>query len=332
MKTARYVSIAMLGLFVVTARAGADSSASDPVGDVTNPYTQYDADGIPLAVTRPRSKPLSQAQLDAMHKMQQQADLDKNWLLRNYEQQLRARAAKSPEDQSANLYYRLSSNKDLAKLAGLPVLDADSQDGSASYRTGAAPSDRGSVSLRDDASGGSPSNGKLFKPLITPLSAPSAAGLHNFYSSLPITLPSPISDGYSQMPAAPKANHSAASPDLETPGMVAAGKNTLQDTSVPDLALDMLPGESIEQARAHQDNNIKLELPLPMDANQLHKSQAAALNLPSAPNAIQAPTPTPAPVKPVPSDNEDAPLPVSKAPLINPVRSPIANPYDILNR
>ena len=332
MKIARYVSIGMLGLFVVTIRASADSTVSDPAD---NPYTQYDPDGVPLAVTHPQPQRLSPAQIDAIHKQQGQAALDKNWLLRNYEKQVQARAAKSPQDQSANLYYQLTSNKELAKLAGLPTLDSDDQDRTSAYRTGTPPSGQGSGALRADASSAAtsafPSHGNLLKPLITPLSAPDAAGLHNFHSSLPVSMPSPLSgNNPPQTPPVSRRDQSRDSLDIETPGMVAAEKNPLTGTSAPDLTLDILPGESIEQAKAHQEANNKLELPLPMDANQLHKEQAAALSVPGAPNPAQ--TATPAPVKAVPIDDEDAPLPVSKAPQINPVRSPIANPYDILDR
>jgi hypothetical protein len=331
MKIARYVSIGMLGLFVVATGASADPSDSIP--DV-NPYTQFDPDGIPLAVTHPQPQRLSQAQIDAIHKQQEQSVLDKNWLLRNYEKQLQVRAANSPEDQSANLYYQLSSNKDLAKLAGLPALDSDDRDRATAYLTGTPPSVRGSGTMRADApsaaTSGLPSHAHFFKPLITPLSAPEAAGLHNFYSSLPVSMPSPISRGPPQMPPAPKKDQSQNFSDIETPGLVAAERNPLTDASAPDLTLDLLPGESIEKAKARQDDNNMLELPLPMDADQLHKKQAAALSVPGAPKTAQPPTP--APVKAVPIDDENAPLPVSKEPQINPVRSPIANPYDILNR
>jgi len=102
--------------------------------------------------------------------------------------------------------------------------------------------------------------------------------------------------------------------------------------SAPDLTLDVLPGETPEQAKAHQDGNLKLELPLPMDANQLHQQQASTLSIPGATKTAQAATPTPAPAKPASTDDEDAPLQVNKAPVINPIRPAIANPYDILNR
>jgi hypothetical protein len=68
-----------------------------------------------------------------------------------------------------------------------------------------------------------------------------------------------------------------------------------------------------------------------MDASQLHQEQADTLSAPSAPSVVQ--TAAPAPVKPVvPTEDPNAPLPVSKAPPITPVRTPIANPFDILDR
>ena len=338
MKIARYLPMAILGLFVIALRASADPSASDPADNPYAPYTKSDADGVPLSVTQPQSRRFSPEEIRAIRKLQEQAALNKNWLLRTYEQQLQAHAAaNSSGEQDANLYYQLSSNKELAKLAGLPPLDIGTQDSKTPYRIGATPSDQPAVKLRGDASstatGDSPSHGNLFKPLVTPLSAPEAAGLHNFYSSpfLPFSTSASLPGSPPKPPPAPSADQSQDSSDIETPGMIAAEKNPLTDTSAPDLTLDVLPGESIEHAKAHQDNNTTLlELPLPMDANQLHKAQALALSVPSLPNTAQ--TPAPAPVKAVPINDEDAPLPVSKIPQINPVRAPIANPYDILNR
>ena len=69
-----------------------------------------------------------------------------------------------------------------------------------------------------------------------------------------------------------------------------------------------------------------------MSAAQLHKEQAAALSVPGASTTAQTAAPAPLSVKTVPIEDPNAPLPVSKVPPINPVRSPIANPYDILNR
>jgi hypothetical protein len=333
MKTARYLSTSALGFFLLATGAGAAPSSPDPT---ENPYAQTDPDGVPLSVTRPQPMQLSPADLEIYRKQQERAVADKNWLLRNYEQQLQNRNKSSAaKDQNANLYYQLTSNKELARLAGLPTLDSNSQDNTTSYRTGAAHS--GPSALRADlpstsaAVTGFAAHGNLFKPLVTPLSAPAAAGMPNFYSSLPMSMAPPASRGVSQTSSAPTENPYQESSDLETPGLVAAKKDPLSNISDSDLTLDVLPGESTEEARAHQENNTKLELPLPMDANQLHKDQAAALSVPVAPSAAKATAPAPV-VKAVPIEDPDAPTPVSKVPQINPVRAPIANPYDLLNR
>jgi hypothetical protein len=336
MKIARYFPIAMLGLFVAMTGASADPSVSD---QTDNPYLQTDPDGIPLSISQPKPKQLSQGEIKAIGEAQKRAALNKDWLMRGYEQQLHARTAGDPaEDPNANLYYELSSNKDLAKLAGLPALDLDPDgpDRTASSRTGATPSDQGSVTLPPDASSaatsGSLSHGNLFKPLITPLSAPEVAGLHNFYSlQLPVSTASPLVENLPQ-PSAPKADQSQDSSDIETPGMVAAKANPLMNTGTSDLSLDVLPEESPEQAKAREESNNDLELPLPMDANQFHKEQTTTLSAPSARNVVQTAAPASAPVKPVLIEDPNAPLPVSKAPQINPVRAPIANPFDILDR
>jgi hypothetical protein len=334
MKIARYLSIPMLGLFVVTTGASADPSTSDTSD---SPYTQTDPDGVPLSVTQPQSRPLSQSEINAIHQQQQQAAANKDWLLRSYEKQLAAHAStQSPDGQEANLYYQLSSDKELAKLAGLPALDSDSEDITTPYRTGA--SDPASVKLRTDTSpttngGFSSHDNNLFKPLLTPLSAPNAMGLNSSSPALPIAMAMPLSGGILPQPVAvPSADQPQDSSDLETPGMVAAKKDPLTDMSSSDLTLDILPGESIEQARAHQGNNSKLELPLPMDAGQLHNQQAAPSTVPGAPNAAKTAKTAPAPVNAVPIEDPNAPEPVSKSPQINPVRAPIASPFDILNR
>jgi len=324
MKATRYLPISMLGFFLAMAGPVAASSDSDPND---NSSAEYDPAGVPTSVTHPQPKQLTQEDIENSRKQQEQAERDRNWLLLNYEQQLQARdKANASKDQSGNLYYQLSSNKEMAKLAGLPSIDSQEA------TTGTVHASPSAVSLRADApsTGLSLSHADLFKPLVTPLSAPEAAGLHNFYSSLA----SPFSGISSTVPQASpgyKTDQYEESLDLETPGMVAA-KNPLTDTSHADLTLDVLPGESIEQAQAHQDSNAKLELQGPMDADQLHKQQTGALSPPTAPNASKTTAANPAPTPAVPTADPSAPTPVSEAPQVNPVRGPIANPYDILDR
>jgi hypothetical protein len=307
--------------------------ADPPDPSAVNPYTQVDPDGVPLAVTQPNQKQLSPEEIGELREAQAQAARDKNWLLRSYEQQLQKNVSNSTQEPNANLYFQLSSNKDLAKLAGLPDLDPEKGDGTLSYRV---PSGPGPAPLPSDASS-TPreaplSHGNFFKPLVTPLSAPDAAGLHNFYSFLPAPAVEPFYGRLPQKSAVPAAPSEDSFSDLETPGLIAAKNNPLADPDVSDLNLEVLPGESIEQARAEQENNNNLQLPLALDADQLHREQAGALNVPSPPKIAQTPAKSPEPVKTVPTQDPDAPIPVSQVPQISPVRPPIANPFDILNR
>ena len=116
--------------------------------------------------------------------------------------------------------------------------------------------------------------------------------------------------------------------------MVAAKNDPLADSASTDLSLDMLPGESVEQARSRQDSYNTLSLP--PDADQLHNQQAAALNPTTPPASATTKTTVAKPVNAPPKDaaakDTEAPLPVTQLSQIIPVRAPIANPYDILNR
>ncbi len=330
---ARYLSISALGFCLAATGARADNSGP---ASTDNTYTRVDPDGVPYSVTEPHQRPLSQAELESAHRQDEEMAAKKNWLLSSYEQQVQEHAkANASNASNANLYLQLSSNKELAKLSGLPVLDSSSEDAT-TYRTGAIQSGPSAVTLRDPAPSSATnifrSHGNLFQPLVTPLSAPEAAGLHNFYSSQPYGMRSPLSS-YIPPSHTQRADPVQESSDLETPGMVAAEKDPLTDTSSSDLSLDILPGESVEQARAHQDNNASLELPLPMDADQLHRAQASSLIAPNTAHAAATSTTTTAPtLKAAPVVDPEAPTPVSQVPQINPVRTPIASPYDILDR
>ena len=323
MKNVRYLWVAVPAFFALTVVTRADP-------DPTDPRLQYDADGVPLSVSRPKAPQLTPDEVAAIRKQQAQAASDKDWLLRNYEKQLRLNASgASGDDQSGNLYDQLSSNKDLAKLAGLPDID---DGGNPTYRTGGAQPDRHATPLRSPAANPAKSlqGGSFLKPLITPLGAPDAAGLSNFYSSLGGAAAAPFAGTVPPPRAAPVTAATEDPADIDTPGMIAAEKNPSPDTL--DLSLNVLPGESIDHARAHQDDDELLALPLPQDADQLHHAETASLSPKGVTAGPQAAATTPVPAKPIPVDDEDAPVPVSKQPVINPVRAPIANPYDILNR
>jgi len=332
MKNARTLAVMTVGFFAFANAATADATTSGPID---TPYTQYDPDGVPYAATQPQQTALTPEEISALRKAQEKAAQERDWLLSTYERELQSHSANSKSDKSANLYYQLSTNKELAKLAGLPVIDTDEPEGTVPVphsSTGPAKLHPGSSS-----SGLSPYHADLLKPLVTPLGAPEAEGLHNFYSSiLPDSVLSPSSNNSTQNSPAPRPEETTDPADIETPGMLAAEKDPLSDASVPDLSLDLLPGETPEQAKEHRDNNnAKLELPLPMNATQLHREQAAAFSppgAPTAPTAASTTATTTTPTKTEPIVDREAPIPVSKQPQISPVRPAIASPFDILNR
>ncbi|MCE0521963.1 MAG: hypothetical protein LV480_03530 [Methylacidiphilales bacterium] len=314
-----YLSSMLLGLFAFTTWAGAD-----PAG---NPYTQTDADGVPLV------QPPSQQEIEAARLQQQREAQNKDSLLRTYEQRLQARTATNSEGgQSADRYYQLSSNKGLAQLAGLPALDSVNQGTAAYFHTGASLSGDGSMKLRSDAASGSngfESQGSLSKPMISPLLEPGAGSSYSSYLAAPISMTSPFSNFLPRMPSASRQNLSQGSSDLDTPGLIAAEKDPELGSNTTDLKLNILPGETVDQAREHQDNYGNLALPVPAGSAQLQKAETAPRTVPGPPKVATDTKTTQ--VKTAPAEDPNAPQPVSQVPVINPVRAPIANPYDILD-
>ena len=333
MKKARLVSAPLLGFFLIATLAKADPADSS---SGNNPYVQYDADGVPLAVAQSQNRQLSPNEIRELREQQTRAAREKNWLLRGYAQEVQSRAGNSTQSQSANFYNQLSSNPDLARLAGMPDLYTDGRDEALTFRTGATEPHQSTSALRNEASApgirGPSTGGNIFKPLITPLSSPEAAGMHNFYSALPGPAVTPFYGSLGPKVTVSSSSRSEDSTDIETPGMISDKNNPLADPGSSDLTLDMLPGESVEEARAHQDNNNNLELPVVMDADRLHQTQAATLHAPVPPNGAKTQTAATPPPKPAPTEDPEAPTPVSRVPQINPVRAPIASPFDILNR
>jgi len=316
-----------------------------PSNTTDNPYSQYDPDGVPMSISQgtPGKKPRAPTpeEIEAYRKQQEQTAYEKNWLLRGYEEQLRLHDPQNSgkeADSDGNLYYQLSLNKDLAKLARLPGTDADSPDNGSALRVNASPTGTHPTTLRSDATPGTkPESLSLsnYKPLITPMSALDAVTQHDNFSTFKPSSPlSPFADENSQPAPSTKSapDSNLDSVDMETPGMVSAKKD-LSDPDLSDLTLDTLPGETADQARARIELNQDPHLPVLMDADEMHREQAAAL---SPAGLKQLPTTgtgtvTPPIAQPVPQVDE-APMPVSKMQQINPVRAPIANPYDYLNR
>jgi hypothetical protein len=326
----------MLGLVAFANGAWADALPEAPP---VNPYVDTDGDGIPLAVLHPPPVKLSPAQTSAAQKAQAKADADKNWLVTGYEKQLKANAANDPtQEGGANLYQQLSQNKELAKLAGITPADSDDDDTSPEQK--AANQATANAALNSTASGPQQSDSHAatsaptshfssvfdMKPLITPLSAPDAAGLHNFYASLPVVTAPTSAPGLAEDPA-----------DLETPGMTASKSTPGSSLESPDLTLDVLPGESIEQAKADRAANNAFDVPQPMTADQLHSTLPSATSLQALPvlpgpsgrtSSNSAATLPKVPKLPQPDENASS---IRQQNIVMPVHAPIADPYDILN-
>ena len=323
----------MVGLVVIVSTARADTTYATPSDD--DPDLRSDPDGVPLNVTQNRFQRATPEQIAADRKARQAAALDKDWMLRAYEKQLQTHAETSTAmDRSANPYQEISANQDLTDYHNDSANDEplfrtkdSAAHGASALRPGSNP-----PLLKSAAFGSS-----FLTPLVTPLGATDAAGIKNFYASLPDASVAPF-NGSTPAPELHARTSIIPDPtdnDIETPGMIAAKKDPLTDPATLDTEIDSLPGESLAHARAHQDNSESLlQLPIVMDAEQLHREQASYLAPPTArplgPNQTTAATPAKPTVAPL--ENLHEPVPISQMPVINPVRAPIANPYDILNR
>lgn len=308
-------TLILSAVFAASTRADDSPPAAPSVSDT---LALQDPDGTPLVISHPKAVPPSQSQVDAARKREQQADSNKDWLLESYEKQLQLRAAKEPGSQDNNLYYRIASDSKLSKLAGVSTLDSSAASATAALRTGTSASGKSTLSLRSDSSAPgqgvvAPSSTFLFKPLITPLGAADAAGLHNLFG------PSP-SDPPADAPqhVAPIQNPA----DLDIPGKVAAESDPLAKGS---LTFDSSSDDPLPDKVSHHDNSSKDELPLGTNASQIQKLNATALNVPGT-----VKTPPPATVSSLQLKLDEPPP--TKLPPPSPVRQPIANPYSILDR
>ncbi len=182
-----------------------------------------------------------------------------------------------------------------------------------------------------------PFGSSFLTPLVTPISAPDAAGIKNFYASLPDASVAPFngSTAAPQLQARTSIIPDPTDNDIETPGMIAAKNDPLVQPGLSDAELEMLPGESLAHAKAHQDNSESLlQLPIAMDAEQLHRAQADYLAPPAPKSAPSKQQTADTAIKPptTPRDDPEQPIQGKEMPVITPVRAPLGNPYDILNR
>lgn len=307
----------------LTAGVQADQP-KDQVPSASEILSLQDPDGTPYVISHPSANQPTSAEIAAQKKQAQQDAANKDWLLRSYEEQLRKSGSSQAGGESDNLYLRLASDKNLSKLAGVSDLSASPADTAAALRTGGK-SNKTPVSLRPDPSVTSTSLSKpnptstsapLLKPLIMPLGAADAAGLHNFYGIKPSATPAP---------AAKKNDTTRISADLDMPGQVAAKNDSLTKAS---LTFDSLPDENVPASkRALRADASAADLPLATNEARLQKLNNAALIAPGSAKTV-TPVNNVAVLK-LNLANESEPLKLTPP---SPVRQPISSPYSILDR
>lgn len=313
-------------VLTVTLVAVAKADPSSPDISTVDKKTVDDPDGVPILVSHPQPVVPTASQLKAERKRKEAAEQNKDWLLKSYEEQLQKRSNDSQDN--SDLYYKLASDKTLSKIAGLTFISpSTSQQDSVSKSTGNASGNKPSSSLGAPTKPSSSTGIGEFKPLITPLSAADAAGLHNFYS----TIPAATAPAKASSTASSDAAQNAA--DLDMPGQLAArndpfsgkGMRLTFDASADDALPDETPSSRNKNAPA------PAALPSAITAVQPPKtqtSQALMLNTPgSGKTASNAPVVNAPPQQIKLSDDAPARIAPPSA-----VRQPIANPYSILDR
>ncbi len=314
----------------------------------TNPYAQLDPDGVPLAVTQSSRHPLTTEQIDALRKAAEQEVRDRNWLMLEYEHQQESHTSADGSDRP-NIYLELSMDKNLAELAGLDHLTPDSSTPAPELHATPTLSSSAGAALRPASSDPTPG----FSPALTPLSSAGTEVMQNFniapsiFSSdrndTGITGTGPFTPSATDAATtAPSPAHSQAymeaTTDVQTPGMIAAKNDTLGDAGPPDLTLDALPNETEEAAR-EQAASTPAELPQVMSADTLHELQDAKLASPTLAAQTKLPPSVELAKKAdaqkallVPVNPDNAPLDVTKQPLLNPVHPSLGSPLDVLRR
>jgi hypothetical protein len=320
MKNAAYFCLASIAFSVLSGLARADGP-----GPAFNPYVQTDGDGIPLVVTHPELAPLNPEEKLAIQKEEEKKDNDKDWLMRIYAARMQQRAAAHPTSNSQPLFYQISSNKELARLAGLHEdASADNKDhNDANSANNTRPAATPGTRTAPGASVSNLSHAYQFKPLVSPTSSLNMFGMHD-NGSTPVE-----STSYAAKRAADAKSQDVA--DLQTPGMIAAKDGKEPDLGSPDLTLDLLPGESMEQARIEQAHAKSLALADPLNKNP-EPPRVPGLkttSISSDPGGKALPVPV---AKVAPERDYDTPIPVSKAPIVVPGHAPIANPADVFDR
>jgi hypothetical protein len=254
--------------------------------------------------------------------------------VRAYERQLQSRdRASSGQGEGSNLYAELTSDPDLAKLAGLkPANFSDTPE----IDLHLVPSDSNRIALRSDPSAPpvtplTPGVRPAFDPIVTPLVSRETRGV-----SAPFTESSPISPMFPSL----SSPDSSASPDhdalldaadpvknqdpgvLDIPGLTAAESSPATRDAINLKNEDLLPDELSPADKPH--NNLSLDLPPTTNAERLQKIQNAVLSLPNQQVKKAPPSAVSTVTVPPPTDTQEM------VPDPSPIRSHIDDPFDIL--
>jgi len=323
------VSILVYAAFFTAAAAGADSNSQLPDATTLEPNL-YNPDAmISDHHAKRQSSQAAFANAEQRQKARNQEQGD--WLLRGYEEQMRARNPNASKDEGTNIYYQISTDKDLAKLAGLTVFDLNNA-GQKLGNLNMTDSSKNGLTLRSDVPSvpSSPSAfGKASSLTTKPLSwaATDYVSLHNTFAA-----PNPGSLQQFAPPAdniAPRHPYMRQNSDptaLSTPGMTAAENDPVMGRSTATLSLNLLPGESISSAKTHEGNLTLLDAPQATNMAQLQKLENASIR---APGGFK--TAPPVPLNPVLFKQEHEDPPVTASPPA-PIRNQIDDPRDMTFR
>jgi hypothetical protein len=269
-----------------------------------------------------QNKKPTAADIQAAREAQQE---DANWLVRGYDEQLK-KSASTGQNDLFDPEARTWSDPDFAKLAGLTSILSPGPVDITSHHAATDSSKDGSVSRPDSSQTSTSSSQKLsslsigsFKPFITPLSATDAAGLPNFYATLPAGLDAPTPTAGRQLVAPPAKDDSAA---LEMPGLTAAQSRFTAGDLNYDIMPDPLPDEAPDSTRLSSGDGVLPQVPSGDAAKQLQRTVMVV--------TTGKPAPQPGPAKIVtPPDPTLTPKPLS-TPIIVAGRPQIQDPNDFV--
>lgn len=331
----------LTAMMLVYAASFAAATADASLPERSAPSSSlYDPDAqIESALTKSQSSQSRQSNraviLAAEQRRRAKDQENSDWLLRSYEEQLRARSTNSSKNDGTNIYYEIGSDRNLSKLAGITMFDPNNSAQTLNVHMAMANPGKDALTLRPDplpssAFAGQPTSEKNPAPFFKSYASTVTgfASLHNSYATPSSGMQQFFPKGETPVIKPPLPSYTRLNSDptaIETPGMIAAENNPLLDKDASNFSLDRLPGESVSEAKAHQENLTLVEPPRVTDVSQLQKLRDTATK---APGSIKlAP---PAPINPILLKFQEDP-PVT-APPPSPIRTPVNDPRDMTFR